>query len=255
LLPLTRAASDSWVEIIGGTHVAWSPTFEYIDEVWLGFMRSIGYLAEVEMKQAGYFPKGGGRIVASIHPSRATSGFRAEKSASTRELRGISLSSNLPDHVAERQRKQIKDRLGAKQVEVEVSLKRPQSPWQGSAVFIGSTIEPPTFGFSALGERCKRAERVSNEAIDMLFEFQESEAALDRFLADQVLIPLALVPARSRFSTEIVTGHLQTNAEVVRKFLDVQITISDEVDDQPAIVDIAPRSSGRSHKDSFISQV
>ena len=239
-LPLTRVDSGSRVEIIGGTHVAWSPTFEYIDEVWLAFMRSLGYLADVELKQAGYYPKGGGRIIAVIQPNGVPHAFETQKPASARDLGGISLSSNLPDHVAGRQRKHMQDRLKGSGVSVEISVKRPPSPGRGSAVFIGSMIKPPTFGFSALGDRGKRAEQVADEAINMLFKFLETEAVLDRFLADQVLIPLALAPARSRFTTEIVTGHLQTNAEIVRKFLEVQITISDKVGDRPATVEIAP---------------
>jgi RNA 3'-terminal phosphate cyclase (ATP) len=35
LLPLAFATGDSRVELRGGTHMAWSPPFEYVRDVWL----------------------------------------------------------------------------------------------------------------------------------------------------------------------------------------------------------------------------
>jgi RNA 3'-terminal phosphate cyclase (ATP) len=59
---------------------------------------------------------------------------------------------------------------------------------------------------------------------------------VDRHLADQLLLPAALLAARlvppapgvlpaTRYSVAAVTKHLVTNAEVIRRFLDVEITI------------------------------
>jgi RNA 3'-terminal phosphate cyclase (ATP) len=48
---------------------------------------------------------------------------------------------------------------------------------------------------------------------------------MDEYLADQMLLPLALIPRESVFTTACVTNHLLTNAEVVRQFVEAEIEI------------------------------
>jgi RNA 3'-terminal phosphate cyclase (ATP) len=70
---------------------------------------------------------------------------------------------------------------------------------------------------------------VADEACLEFFEFLSGEAAIEHHLADQLLIPLALAPGESFFSTNKVTQHLITNAAVVGKFLKVKIAIGGEI--------------------------
>ena len=74
-------------------------------------------------------------------------------------------------------------------------------------------------GFDGLGELRKPAEKVADEAIDAYEAFERTGAAVDRHLADQLLLPLALAAGSSRFTTDAVTEHLLTNAGVIRQFL------------------------------------
>jgi RNA 3'-terminal phosphate cyclase (ATP) len=45
-----------------------------------------------------------------------------------------------------------------------------------------------------------------------------SGAALERHLADQILVPLSLARRPSTFTVEEVTSHLRTNAWVIEQF-------------------------------------
>jgi RNA 3'-terminal phosphate cyclase (ATP) len=116
---------------------------------------------------------------------------------------------------------------------------RLDSPGKGSAVFVSSVKRPSYFGFSALGAKGKRAELVADEAVDRLRAFQQSGAQVDRFLADQLLIPLSVVPEVSRFRIERVSQHFETNVGVVKKFLDVGIEL-EVSEDGSADVSITP---------------
>ena len=42
-LPMGRAGKPSTLQIIGGTHVAWSPSFNHLVEAWLPCLRRIGF--------------------------------------------------------------------------------------------------------------------------------------------------------------------------------------------------------------------
>jgi RNA 3'-terminal phosphate cyclase (ATP) len=55
--------------------------------------------------------------------------------------------------------------------------------------------------------------------VDAYEAFERTGAAVDRHLADQLLLPLALAAGPSRFTTDAVTEHLRTNAAVIQQFL------------------------------------
>jgi len=71
----------------------------------------------------------------------------------------------------------------------------------------------------ALGERGLPAERVGEAAARCLRRWLAGRGAVDPWLADQLLVPLAFVPGESELTTTEVTRHLLTNAAVVRRFL------------------------------------
>jgi hypothetical protein len=66
---------------------------------------------------------------------------------------------------------------------------------------------------------------VADEAFDAVAAFLRSGGAVDPWLADQLLLPLALAERPSRLRTSEVTAHLLTNAEVIRRFLPVEIGV------------------------------
>jgi len=66
LVPLALAPGASTVSIRGGTHVPWSPSFDYACDVWLPSLRRLGVRAELELVASGWYPAGGGEIRARI---------------------------------------------------------------------------------------------------------------------------------------------------------------------------------------------
>lgn len=239
-LPLALAGSRSELVITGGTHVAWSPTYDYVDRVWLPALKLLGYPAEIRMPKAGFYPKGGGRIEVSVSPGRSGRGFNPDRESASSGFTGVSLSSNLPEQVAERQRRRMLEKLEASGLPAQVEVLRPGSVGRGSAVLIAGSRHRDHFGFSALGAKGKPAETVADEAIDQLLSFLRSDAQVDRYLADQLLIPLSVAGEASQFSVERATQHLSTNAEIVRQFLDAEISISEPNEGGRARVQVKP---------------
>jgi len=66
LLPLALAAGDSGFELHGGTHMAWSPPFDYVRDVWLPALARLGVEASVELTNWGWYPIGKGEVRAHI---------------------------------------------------------------------------------------------------------------------------------------------------------------------------------------------
>jgi RNA 3'-terminal phosphate cyclase (ATP) len=66
LPPLVLARGESRITIRGGTHMTWSPPYDYLREVWLPALAKIGIKAELELGASGWFPIGKGEIRARV---------------------------------------------------------------------------------------------------------------------------------------------------------------------------------------------
>ena len=110
-------------------------------------------------------------------------------------------------------------------IDAEIGLMDVPALNPGSLVFLSAQGGESVAGFSSLGARGKRAERVADEAANALFDFLDSKAALDHHLADQILIYLAITPGEHRFTTSKVTQHLLTNIWVIEQFLPVRFEV------------------------------
>ena len=224
-LPLSFANHYSKVTIYGGTHVPWSPCFHYIAWNWLPYLSSIGIDLSVSMERAGYYPEGGGKIIAQMSPLKKLSPINLLQRGKVKEIRGISAVSNLPRKIAERQRDQVVRRLGTRYPLNDIRIKDLPSNNKGTILFLMIECEHTRACFFGLGELGKPAEGVADDAIEATLNFLNCDGAIDPFLADQLLLPSAIIKSTSIFTTSKVTNHLLTNAKIIMQFLPVEIRI------------------------------
>jgi RNA 3'-terminal phosphate cyclase (ATP) len=90
--------------------------------------------------------------------------------------------------------------------------------------------------FTGFGERGIRSEAVAEKAVQQARRYLASEVAVGEYLADQLLIPMAMAGGGS-FTTGPLSRHATTNIEVIRKFLDARIACS-QVSDRVWKVDV-----------------
>ncbi|HWQ19733.1 MAG TPA: RNA 3'-terminal phosphate cyclase, partial [Methanotrichaceae archaeon] len=120
LLPaLTTADGPVHLEIRGGTDVRWSPTIDYVRQVFLPALREFGASVEVLEVRRGYYPRGGGFVALDVTPRALRPAELLDPVVSV--IEGISHSSNLPDHVAARQAESARQVLQSAGYEAEIS--------------------------------------------------------------------------------------------------------------------------------------
>ncbi|RKY15920.1 MAG: RNA 3'-phosphate cyclase [Planctomycetota bacterium] len=213
------------VTLTGGTHVAWSPPFEHLRYAFLPALSRFGVKAEFSLLRAGFYPRGGGMIRANFRPSDSLNPLRLEKRGEIKALVCRILLANLPDHIARRQEKTLRDALGSHNLRF-VHL-RPPATGPGNCVSIEIVAEGCYAVFSSLGAKGKPAEEVAREAAFAVERFLASSATVDEHLADQLLLPAALASGETVFLAPHKTAHLETNAYAIRSFLDVDISIEE----------------------------
>jgi RNA 3'-terminal phosphate cyclase len=62
LLPLALVPGDSGVELYGGTHMAWSPPFDYVRDVWLPALSGLASKPLSSSQTGGWYPVGKGEV-------------------------------------------------------------------------------------------------------------------------------------------------------------------------------------------------
>ena len=229
LPPLSFAAANSTVTLIGGTHVPWSPCFHYLEMHWLHYMRKIGFDIRLELDAAGFYPRGGGSVLATVRPASPLSPLCLTNRGTLNSIRGISAVANLDLSVAERQKARALKRLRDVSSSVETEILRLSSPSKGTLLLLLAEFENSQCCFYGLGALGKPAERVADEAVDELLNLLATDGAIDHYLSDQLILPLALAPGESEIRTSKVTQHLTTNAEIVKMFLPVSIECEGEI--------------------------
>jgi RNA 3'-terminal phosphate cyclase (ATP) len=185
----------------------------------------MGISADANIEKWGFYPRGGGRIQLKINPVHELRPISLTNRGSLKKIRGLSAISNLPKHIAERQRGQALKRIQEElNIDAEIALLYDApSIGQGSFLFLLIEHEKTISGFSYLGAKGKSAERVADEAVEAIKDYLSSEGCIDPHLADQLIPFMALAKGNSSFTTTQMTDHLLTNIWVIDHFLEVRI--------------------------------
>jgi len=242
-LPLSLADQRSVVEVAGGTHVPWSPAFDYLNEHWLWALRLMGLSTTLTLERAGFYPRGGGVMRAAILPQadRPIQPVTLTYRGRLVEVTGTSAVADLPDSVGKRQQQRACKRLDRAGIRNTIDLRRLHSIGKCTVLCVVARFDAAQSCHCALGAKGKPAERVADEALDGFFHHLETDTCVDPHLADQILLPLALADGPSAFTTSRVTGHLTTNAHVIQQFLPGRIEI-EQRSDGTGLVRVEPES-------------
>lgn len=215
------------VELVGGTDVRWSPTFDYMRYVLRAAYKTLGINFDINVLKRGYYPVGGGVVKASIEPCSKLNALDMVTAPKV-EPKMISVCSSLPKHVAERQIASALSKLNKENVKCNsysASLEQSHSP--GSSILVYSTSDyGPFIGGDSIGERGKRAEVVGSEAADNFLDVYLSNAPIDPHLADMLVLPLSLAEGRSKFVVNKASQHLSTNLYIASKIVNCSYEIS-----------------------------
>jgi len=225
LLPaLFLADNPSTVTVTGGTHNPLAPPFDFLNETFLPAIATAGFDGSCKLIKHGFFPAGGGTITFDVQPWQKSTDQIIDLCEPSTELQidARVYTAKLPEHVAQRQKKLLL-RSGLEIQNVEhIEVKDSDGP--GNCAMVRLCDSERTTVFTAFGMRGKPSEEVISEVVGLTEAFLTSEAAVDRFLADQLLIYMAIAETGS-FTTNELSSHLQTNMEVIKKFLPVDFFV------------------------------
>ncbi len=221
MLPLALADGPSRIVIEGGTHNPMAPPFDFLLHSYLPLLNRLGPRVDARLKHAGFFPAGGGQIIVDIEPAERLVGFDLLERGAVRERRARVLVSNLARRIGEREANVLRTAL--QWPESSIVLEHPESRGPGNVVLIEYSCDHVTEVFTGFGEIRRTAEAVANHAVQQWQRYRRSTAAVGEYLADQLLLPLAIA-GHGAFTAQRITRHAETHIDLIQRFMDVPVT-------------------------------
>lgn len=223
---LIVADGPSRLTLNGGTHNPWSPPFDFLAKAFLPLLGRMGAGVTARLIRPGFYPAGGGEFTVEITPA-AGGRLRPLELMERGEIvsrRARAVVAKLPEHIAQRELRVAEKKLGWSGESLVVE-RADDSVGPGNILMLEIAGRNVTEVFTAFGQKDVRAEAVAHAAVDEARAWLAAGVPVGPHLADQLLIPLALAGG-GRFRTVAPTRHTTTNIEVIRKFMDVAVTVA-----------------------------
>lgn len=225
-LLLAEGASDLALE--GGTHNPSAPPWDFLAKTYLPLVRRMGPAIETRLVRPGFYPAGGGRFTVDVQPARQLARLDLMERGELLDRHVRALVANLPRHIAERECQTIAKQGGWGDARFSIE-EVADSRGPGNVVLIELQFEYVTEVFAAFGQIGVPAETVALRALDEARPYLDAGVPVGTHLADQLVLPLGIGAhfgsGGGIFRTMTLTQHTITHLDLLRRFLEIGVTI------------------------------
>lgn len=233
VLPALMLADEpSTLTLVGGTHNPWAPPFDFLQRAFLPQLAKAGPQVTATLQAYGFYPGGGGQLTLEVTPAKILSGFDLLDRGSKPQPKVIAVVAGIPKSVGDRECDTIRRKMSWSQkclhvVEVEEPI------GAGNVVMIELESANVTELFIGIGKVGVKAEQVARSVLREAKSYLATDVPVGEYLADQLMMPMALAASqgkRSSFRTGPLSMHSQTHIDVLKTFLDIDVTVREEPD-------------------------
>lgn len=225
ILPaLLFAKTASTVRISGGTHNPLAPPAPFIERAYCAMLRRMGANVALDVERVGFYPAGGGVLVARVEPCAQLMPVTLHERGARTAAWAESVVAGVPVDVAHRELAGVGKGLGWSDANLRV-VELPASQGPGNVLLATLEYEHVTAVFAGFGEKAVTSETVAKGVVGRVRRYLASGAVADEFLADQLMVPLALAGAGS-FTLDKLSQHALTNAAIIERFLPVRFSFT-----------------------------
>lgn len=199
-------------------------SYDYFHGVTLGAYKRFGLYAYSDLIRCGFGRGSRGEITVEVEPSMLNGiewPTRGELLGVHAKITMSGLSGNVADRgVAHLERLAHNSNL---RMSVEVAELPSESP--GAFVTVWAEFARGFGGATGMGQKGLRMEAVVQGAFEGMLRWLRTDASVDPYLADQILLPLCFAEGDSMFSVSKLTPRLLTVVWVVKQFVPIRITV------------------------------
>ena len=233
LLPLACfAGNPSKFRLEGGLFQDFAPSAYHMKFVLLTMLKQMGIQAELDIIRPGYVPRGGGIIEVEVEPIEKLKPLDLTDQGTILSLKGMALSSHLKEKkVSQRMRAECRRVLVSHGYEAEIEEIEDESSLQeGAALAIYAvTSQGSRIGSDRAGRQGRSSESIGRYVAQTFVEDVRTGGAVDRYIADQLIIFAGLADGITRYSVPRITEHVETNLWLIEEFLGARTRVDNNV--------------------------
>ncbi|MHA2098350.1 MAG: RNA 3'-terminal phosphate cyclase [Candidatus Kariarchaeaceae archaeon] len=206
----------------GGTHTNWSPNFDFLEYVSNPVLNQFNMSINLTLSRRGFYPKGDAQGSVSI----TNTGDPRTVELKSSEVKDVTVtlfaSSKLKKaKVLERQFETFSmlfQEKYAHPLHSDLTYGETSSTGTSATVIINYELMIPK-GITQLGERGISSEEIGHKLFKDFEKNISQQSVLDEYMADQIVLPLAMSKLGSWVSIPGVTDHVKTNIQLVNSIL------------------------------------
>ena len=229
LLPLACfARKPSKFRLEGGLFQDFASSAYHMKFVLLPFLRQMGVQTEFDIIRPGYVPRGGGVVEIRVAPGGKLKPLNLTEQGEIFNIKGIALSSHLKaKRVSQRMAEECRKLLSSYGYKVEIEKIEDESSLQEGAVLAiyVETSRGNRMGSDRAGRPGRSSESIGRYVAERFIEDVKTGAAVDRYIADQLIIYGGLADGVTRYSVPHITEHVETNLWLIEEFLGARTKI------------------------------
>ena len=225
LLPvLARSGVYSSVSISGETYGNNALSYDYFTNVTLTALKQAGIYAFPDMIKAGFGRESDGEVALDVEPS-PINGLNWADRGSLSSVRAIISCTDYPATATDRIVSHLNRLAQNCGLKLKVETIDVEAEKRGVYLTTWATYERGMGGGTAMSLGGLRAEFLAQQAFEEMFNWMSTSSTTDPYLADQIVLPLALAETSSTFTVSRLTQRFLTIVWVIKQFLPIHITV------------------------------
>ena len=212
------------VDVRGGTNVMWAPPIDSYPQILFPLMERMGINASLEIIDRGFYPDGGGRVVAELEPIGEITPLVIDDLGELKCIEGVCYIQH--------PREKIRDEMITACVEtldldrpVNIDVQRTVGNSKGAGLSIVAVYENGRLGSNVLTNKGHPAKQSGEDVAKDLLKEMSSGSTMDVYTADQLLPYMAMANGPSEFRVSRISKHLLSQMDTLETFLDVRFGV------------------------------
>ena len=236
---LAFAPKPSSVTLLGGTHNDMAPPFDFVVQTLFPWTKKMGFGFELDLERYGFYPRGGGKIVARIQPYTGQGKLiQILDRGKFLKLQARILSAHQSATLIEEETKELsrKFQIDPSQIRIE-TISNTGGP--GNVLSVEALYENGSQMFTSFCPKEGSPREWVHSILSEYHHIQKTSALVEEYLSDQLLLYMALKRGGCFFTTNPLSLHTTTNITIIERFLPVKF--STETTEQGTLIKLEPK--------------
>jgi len=219
------------LDLTGGTNVMWAPPIDSYDLVLFPLMKKMGINAKVEILDRGFYPSGGGRVIATLDPIGEIRPIELTSLGELKDIKVKCFSQRLSERFSHEMTEACTNALGDKyELDFEFEFQNSRGNSRGAGLMLIANYENGKLSSSVLTSKGHSGAQSGIDAANDLLQEISAGSTLDVHTADQLLPYMAMAKGKSSFVVSRISKHLLSQMDTLESFLNVRFSVERRAD-------------------------